>query len=241
MCTASGAVVKILWRCHGQGRPPPPRPGPPSAPGALGPLRVRSTSAGPNCRRTPLTSTSSAVLRNAHAMTVRPGMLRAMTSTGKPVPGWPDAFRGTRAVAAGLVTRDQLRGPRYLRIFPRHVHPDARQAARPGSALPRRVPVRAGPWRAVGVLGRRTARRVLRAPGRPGRGDRARKRSTGASGPARPSGPAGPRRDHAGQGRGGHHTAAHRLRPGPPRRARRLPLWPSMPCATWRGSTRTCC
>lgn len=34
------------------------------------------------------------------------------------VPGWPVAFRGTRAVAAGLVTRDRLRGPRFLRVLP---------------------------------------------------------------------------------------------------------------------------
>ncbi|NMH79153.1 hypothetical protein [Pseudonocardia xinjiangensis] len=34
------------------------------------------------------------------------------------VPGWPVAFRGSAAVAAGLVTRDRLRGPRFLRLFP---------------------------------------------------------------------------------------------------------------------------
>ncbi len=34
------------------------------------------------------------------------------------VPGWPVAFRGSRAVAAGLVTRDRLRGPRYRRLLP---------------------------------------------------------------------------------------------------------------------------
>jgi very-short-patch-repair endonuclease len=34
------------------------------------------------------------------------------------VPGWPVAFRGTLAVAAGLVTPDQLRGPRFRRLFP---------------------------------------------------------------------------------------------------------------------------
>jgi hypothetical protein len=34
------------------------------------------------------------------------------------VHGWPDAFRGTAAVRAGLVTPGQLRGPRYLRMFP---------------------------------------------------------------------------------------------------------------------------
>ncbi|WP_214406499.1 endonuclease domain-containing protein [Pseudonocardia lacus] len=34
------------------------------------------------------------------------------------VPGWPVAFRGSAAVAAGLVTKEQVRGPRYLRLFP---------------------------------------------------------------------------------------------------------------------------
>jgi hypothetical protein len=35
-----------------------------------------------------------------------------------PVPGWPVAFRGSRAVAAGLVTWGRLRGPGFLRPFP---------------------------------------------------------------------------------------------------------------------------
>jgi very-short-patch-repair endonuclease len=34
------------------------------------------------------------------------------------VAGWPVAFRGTAAVAAGLVTPDMLRGPRFQRPFP---------------------------------------------------------------------------------------------------------------------------
>jgi very-short-patch-repair endonuclease len=34
------------------------------------------------------------------------------------VSGWPVAFRGSAAVAAGLLTKDQLRGPRYRRLFP---------------------------------------------------------------------------------------------------------------------------
>jgi hypothetical protein len=34
------------------------------------------------------------------------------------VPGWPVAFRGSRAIAAGLVTRDRLRGPRFWRLYP---------------------------------------------------------------------------------------------------------------------------
>jgi very-short-patch-repair endonuclease len=32
--------------------------------------------------------------------------------------GWPTAFRGTAAIAAGLVTPGELRGPRYRRLFP---------------------------------------------------------------------------------------------------------------------------
>jgi hypothetical protein len=34
------------------------------------------------------------------------------------VPGWPVAFRGSAAVAAGLVSAGRLRGRRYLRLFP---------------------------------------------------------------------------------------------------------------------------
>jgi len=34
------------------------------------------------------------------------------------VPGWPEAFRGSRAVAAGLTTWGRLRGPRFRRLFP---------------------------------------------------------------------------------------------------------------------------
>ncbi|MHA6626569.1 hypothetical protein ACU61A_14120 [Pseudonocardia sichuanensis] len=34
------------------------------------------------------------------------------------VAGWPVAFRGTAAVAAGFVAPDMLRGPRFLRLFP---------------------------------------------------------------------------------------------------------------------------
>jgi hypothetical protein len=34
------------------------------------------------------------------------------------VAGWPRAFRGSAAVAAGLVTWDVLRGPQFLRLFP---------------------------------------------------------------------------------------------------------------------------
>jgi len=34
------------------------------------------------------------------------------------VPGWPIAFRGSLAVAAGLVTRRVLAGPRFVRVLP---------------------------------------------------------------------------------------------------------------------------
>lgn len=40
---------------------------------------------------------------------------RVLTTT---VPGWPVAFRGSAAVAAGLTTWGRLRGGRYLRLFP---------------------------------------------------------------------------------------------------------------------------
>ncbi|OZM78745.1 hypothetical protein [Pseudonocardia sp. MH-G8] len=34
------------------------------------------------------------------------------------IAGWPIAFRGGAAVAAGVITADVLRGPRFLRLFP---------------------------------------------------------------------------------------------------------------------------
>ena len=34
------------------------------------------------------------------------------------VAGWPEAFRGSRAVAAGLTTRNRLQGPGFRRLFP---------------------------------------------------------------------------------------------------------------------------
>ena len=34
------------------------------------------------------------------------------------VAGWPEVFRGSDAIAAGLVTPGMLRGPRFVRIFP---------------------------------------------------------------------------------------------------------------------------
>ncbi|GAA2545288.1 hypothetical protein GCM10010210_15410 [Pseudonocardia hydrocarbonoxydans] len=39
-------------------------------------------------------------------------------AAGMTVPGWPEAFRGSAAIAAGLVTRGRLRGPSFLRLFP---------------------------------------------------------------------------------------------------------------------------
>ena len=38
--------------------------------------------------------------------------------SGVTVPGWPAAFRGSQAIAAGLVTRGRLRGPRFQRLLP---------------------------------------------------------------------------------------------------------------------------
>lgn len=43
------------------------------------------------------------------------------------VPGWPVAFRGSAAVAAGLVTWDRLRGPNYRRLFPDTYVPTPRE------------------------------------------------------------------------------------------------------------------
>lgn len=42
-------------------------------------------------------------------------MLRSMSD---PVPGWPIAFRGSSAIAAGLVARDRLRGSAFQRLLP---------------------------------------------------------------------------------------------------------------------------
>jgi very-short-patch-repair endonuclease len=42
-------------------------------------------------------------------------------SAAQPAPppsGWPVAFRGSAAIAAGVVTAKVLRGPRYVRLFP---------------------------------------------------------------------------------------------------------------------------
>jgi hypothetical protein len=42
----------------------------------------------------------------------------AVHPSGVTVPGWPVAFRGSHAIAAGLVTRGRLRGPRFRRLLP---------------------------------------------------------------------------------------------------------------------------
>jgi very-short-patch-repair endonuclease len=62
---------------------------------------------------TPLTSTSCEISETGPEL-ARVGDASRMGE----VAGWPVAFRGTAAVAAGLVTPDMLRGPRFLRLFP---------------------------------------------------------------------------------------------------------------------------
>lgn len=64
-------------------------------------------------RSKPLTSISPADFANGHGASASRVMLRLVS-----VPGWPVAFRGSLAIAAGVLTRDQLRGSRYLRLFP---------------------------------------------------------------------------------------------------------------------------
>ena len=51
------------------------------------------------------------------------------------VPGWPVAFRGSAAVAAGLVTPDRLRGPNYRRLFPNTYIPSLPPGRTPDLAL----------------------------------------------------------------------------------------------------------
>jgi len=43
--------------------------------------------------------------------------VRDAADVGTDVPGWPVAFRGSLAVAAGLTTWGRLRGPRFRRLF----------------------------------------------------------------------------------------------------------------------------
>lgn len=50
---------------------------------------------------------------------MRPSILQVVSALPAPSPpGWPVAFRGSGAVAAGLVTPKALRGPRFLRLYP---------------------------------------------------------------------------------------------------------------------------
>ncbi len=80
------------------------------------------------------------------------------------VPGWPTAFRGSHAVAAGLVTPDRLRGPRFLRLLP-DVY--CRAAAEPPGLLLRSLAAYRlveGPGVLSGPLRRGVARRRVRAP-----------------------------------------------------------------------------
>jgi uncharacterized protein DUF559 len=54
-----------------------------------------------------------------HGRGVVPVILRYVSTLPVvPPPGWPVAFRGSAAVAAGLVTAKVLRGPQFLRVFP---------------------------------------------------------------------------------------------------------------------------
>jgi hypothetical protein len=46
------------------------------------------------------------------------GAVRDAADVRTDVPGWPVAFRGSLAVAAGLTTWGRLRGPRFRRLFP---------------------------------------------------------------------------------------------------------------------------
>ncbi len=82
------------------------------------------------------------------------------------VPGWPTAFRGSHAVAAGLVTPDRLRGPRFLRLLP-DVY--CRAAAEPPGLLLRSLAA----YRLVegrGVLSGHSAAALLDAECAPRRG-----------------------------------------------------------------------
>lgn len=74
------------------------------------------------------------------------------------VPGWPDVFRGSDAIAAGLVTRGVLRGPRFRCVLPDTY---ARVGARLDLALRSYAAFR---WsRGRGVLSGYSAAELLRA------------------------------------------------------------------------------
>lgn len=82
------------------------------------------------------------------------------------VPGWPDVFRGSDAIAAGLVTRGVLRGPRFRCVLPDTY---ARAGAKRDLALRSYAASR---WsRGRGVLSGYSAAELLRAscaqPGAP--------------------------------------------------------------------------
>lgn len=75
------------------------------------------------------------------------------------VPGWPDLFRGSDAIAAELVTRGVLRGPRFRCLLPDTY---AQAGAEPDLALRSHAAFR---WsRGRGVLSGYSAAEVLRAP-----------------------------------------------------------------------------
>jgi len=63
--------------------------------------------------------TSRSGFPNGPARGVHRVILRCVSAQPIPLPpGWPVAFRGSVAIAAGLVTAKMLRGPRFLRVFP---------------------------------------------------------------------------------------------------------------------------
>ena len=83
-------------------------------------------------------------------------------------------FRGSAAVAAGLLTRDRLYGPRFQRLFPDVYAP---AAAEPNLLLRSRAAAIhvGGRGVLVGYSAAEAARQVVRAGGRTRRGDRARR------------------------------------------------------------------
>ena len=134
--------------------------------------------------------------------------------SGVTVPGWPAAFRGSQAIAAGLVTRGRLRGPRFQRLLPDVYR---RAVAKPDLLLRSlgRVPASRGPRRARRLRGGpRAGRRLRAAPRHASRGHRGGRPSC-AAGPDGPPGSAHRQRGHPGARRRLHHSVAHGVRPGP--------------------------
>jgi very-short-patch-repair endonuclease len=79
------------------------------------------------------------------------------------VPGWPEAFRGSTAIRAGLVTRRVLHGTRFRRLFPDTYVP---RQGRPGFGLRSRAAFRYVEGR--GALANHSAAELLGAScGRP--------------------------------------------------------------------------